>query len=102
MFAFQAGILNGNTCIVAFPATVSVEQVETDSQAEVGTKITALDVSGDIVFVEGIAITAVHLQIRIVAGTNLFVIQLGKRVVLIGFQQRSVGLQSHVPKLFKV
>ena len=42
-------------------APVAVEQVETDRDAEVQTKVTAAAV-GDMSFVEGVAISAVHLQ----------------------------------------
>lgn len=46
---------------------VAVEEVEADSDADIESEIAAAAVGGDVIFVESIAVTAVHLHVWVVS-----------------------------------
>ena len=86
MLAFQTGVLYGNACIAEFAAAVAVKEIETYGDAEVQPEVAAAAVGGNIIFVKGIAVAAIHLYVRVVAGTGFFIVQPCQRIVLFGFQ----------------
>ena len=74
LLPFQASVLHGNAGILAFAAPVAIEQIEADRDAEVQTEVAA----------EGVAVSAVHLHVWVVARADFLVVQTGQGIVLFG------------------
>lgn len=84
LLPFQASVLHGNAGILAFAAPVAIEQIEADRDAEVQTEVAAAAVGRDVILVEGVAVSAVHLHVWVVARADFLVVQTGQGIVLFG------------------